>query len=492
MLFRSDLNAATLDDVRTWYATHYGPNNCVLSLAGDITPDQALALVRKYFDGIKPGPPAERVERWIPRLDANLRERIEARVPQTRVYRVYHAPAWRDVDMDALDVAASVLSGSRSARLDRRLIYDEELATAVSAGAQTSEVAGLFIVDIAGNFIFGGLEILVVLVAFRIPGDGEATAGALNAAIGAGGFIGAIVAGVLVLHRRQALPLLAGAIIMGISCAGLGLAGAVPVAIVAMAFLSIGALLASIVVETLFQRIVPDEVRGRALGFAGTIRVIAMMAGSLVIPPLAGAIGVDIALYVSGAVIVLSTVVAVGLLGSHAVQSPAVDARIRRLAALPMMAGLPPARIEASMKLRSGEPWIPGSEYGRLLPAFTVNLVVPEIDRSVAFYRDVLQAEVHYADPDFAALRIAQVEVMLHADHTYEANPWHPRLVAGEPRGLGAELRLLGIDPDALEARARADGSLFKPVAVRGHGWREVMVRDPDGYVWAVGVLAAP
>ena len=143
-----DLNAATLDDVRTWYATHYGPNNCVLSLAGDITPDQALALVRKYFDGIKPGPPAERVERWIPRLDANLRERIEARVPQTRVYRVYHAPAWRDVDMDALDVAASVLSGSRSARLDRRLIYDEELATAVSAGAQTSEVAGLFIVDV--------------------------------------------------------------------------------------------------------------------------------------------------------------------------------------------------------------------------------------------------------------------------------------------------------------------------------------------------------
>ena len=129
--------------------------------------------------------------------------------------------------------------------------------------------------------------------------------------------IGAIVAGVLVLHRRQALPLLAGAIIMGISCAGLGLAGAVPVAIVAMAFLSIGALLASIVVETLFQRIVPDEVRGRALGFAGTIRVIAMMAGSLVIPPLAGAIGVDIALYVSGAVIVLSTVVAVGLLGSE-------------------------------------------------------------------------------------------------------------------------------------------------------------------------------
>lgn len=143
-----DLNAATLDDIRTWYATHYGPNNCVLSLAGDITPTQALALVKKYFDGIKPGPPAERLERWIPRLEANVRERVDARVPQTRIYRVYHAPAWRDADVDALDVAASVLSGSRSARLDRRLVYDEELATAVSAGAQTSELSGLFIVNV--------------------------------------------------------------------------------------------------------------------------------------------------------------------------------------------------------------------------------------------------------------------------------------------------------------------------------------------------------
>ena len=53
-----------------------------------------------------------------------------------------------------------------------------------------------------------------------------------------------------------------------------------------------------------------------------------------------------------------------------------------------------------------------------------------------------------------------------------------------------AELRLLGLDPDAVEARARVVGRLFKPVAVRGHGWREVMVQDPDGYVWAVGVLA--
>lgn len=134
------------------------------------------------------------------------------------------------------------------------------------------------------------------------------------------------------------------------------------------------------------------------------------------------------------------------------------------------------------MKLRTGDPWIPAPEYGRLLPQFTVNLIVRDVPRSLAFYRQVLEAQLHYADPDFAALRILGLELLLHADHTYEANPWAKPLASDAVRGLGAELRLLGMDPDAL----------FKDVSVRGHGWREAMVRDPDGYVWAVGVALTP
>src|SRR5688572_6444191 len=82
-----DLNAASLDDVKEWYRTYYGPNNCVLSLAGDITSERALALVKKYFGGIPPGPPLARAERWIPRLDRNIRERMEDRVAEARIYR---------------------------------------------------------------------------------------------------------------------------------------------------------------------------------------------------------------------------------------------------------------------------------------------------------------------------------------------------------------------------------------------------------------------
>jgi len=139
------------------------------------------------------------------------------------------------------------------------------------------------------------------------------------------------------------------------------------------------------------------------------------------------------------------------------------------------------------MKKRTGEPWIPSPAYSALLPQFTVNLIVRDMDRSLAFYRQVLLADVHYADPDFAAVRVLGIELMLHADHAYEHSPWAGDLAGGQIRGLGAELRLLGMDPDDLAERARAADALFRDVMVRGHGWREAMVRDPDGYVWAVG-----
>ncbi|HEY2050437.1 MAG TPA: VOC family protein [Caulobacteraceae bacterium] len=141
------------------------------------------------------------------------------------------------------------------------------------------------------------------------------------------------------------------------------------------------------------------------------------------------------------------------------------------------------------MKKRAGDPWIPASKYGALLPQFMVNLIVRDVGLSLEFYRQVLGAHVHYSDPDFAAIRVLGAEMMLHGDHTYEGNPWSDSLRNGVARGLGAELRLLGVNPDEVAERARARNALFKEVAVRGHGWREVMVRDPDGYVWAVGEI---
>lgn|SRR5574341_396191 len=144
-------------------------------------------------------------------------------------------------------------------------------------------------------------------------------------------------------------------------------------------------------------------------------------------------------------------------------------------------------------KKRQGDPWMPGFRYGALLPPLSLNLIVADTARSVTFYRDVFEAEAHYVDIDFAALRVGPAEVMLHADHTHDTHPWHADLVGGAKRGVGAQIRVLGMDPDALETRARQHGALVAvPTTDKGHGWREVVVRDPDGYEWAVGVLIPP
>lgn len=139
-----DLAAASLEDVKEWYRTYYGPNNAVLSLAGDITPERALKLVNKYFGSIPPGPALPRTETWIPVLDRNIRDEMEDAAPQVRVYRSYHGPAWKDPGLQSLQLAAGVLAGSRSARLEKRLVYDKALATGVAVQADGSELGGTF------------------------------------------------------------------------------------------------------------------------------------------------------------------------------------------------------------------------------------------------------------------------------------------------------------------------------------------------------------
>lgn len=138
---------------------------------------------------------------------------------------------------------------------------------------------------------------------------------------------------------------------------------------------------------------------------------------------------------------------------------------------------------------RSGDAWMPADEYGRGLPRFSVNLLVRDLLKSIPFYERVLGATVRYRDVDFAAMALNGVEFMLHADHTYDHHPLSARLQSEGKRGDGAELRVMGIDPDELQWRAEEAGAtILQPAADFPHGWRDVIVEDPDGYIWAVGV----
>jgi catechol 2,3-dioxygenase-like lactoylglutathione lyase family enzyme len=138
-------------------------------------------------------------------------------------------------------------------------------------------------------------------------------------------------------------------------------------------------------------------------------------------------------------------------------------------------------------------PWMSADEYGRSLRAFGVNLLVRNMQKAVDFQRDVLGATVVYGDPDFAVLRRelpgGTAEWMLHADHAYGDHPLLALTGDNALRGVGVELRLHGVDPDAAASAAhRLDYTVLAPPADKPHGLREAYIVDPDGYVWVPDV----
>jgi zinc protease len=141
-----DLNAASLSDVKDWFRTYYGPSNAVLSIAGDVRTDDALARVKKYFGDIPPGPPVARFSSWVAKRAGVQREVAQDRVPQARVYKVWNIPGWGTADLDYLNLASDILATGKSSRLYYRLVYKDQIATNVNAYIDRREIAGQFVI----------------------------------------------------------------------------------------------------------------------------------------------------------------------------------------------------------------------------------------------------------------------------------------------------------------------------------------------------------
>ena len=132
------------------------------------------------------------------------------------------------------------------------------------------------------------------------------------------------------------------------------------------------------------------------------------------------------------------------------------------------------------------EPRPDPAEFGRgLRPGLGINLLVADVDASIAFQTDALDVELVWRESDFAVLRACGSTWMIHADRAYRNHPLG-RAVAGlDVRGAGAELRLYGCDPDRAAAQAEAaGGSILCGPLDKPHGLREAFLIDPDGYVW--------
>jgi predicted Zn-dependent peptidase len=135
----ADLDAASLQDVRQWFKDHYGPNNAVLALAGDIDAATARPLVEKWFGDIPRGPEVKRITTGPVTLPAPTKREIADQVPVLRLSRNWSGPGLNDPDAVALQVGLHILGGLSSSRLDNVLVRSEQLAVSVSAGAQPFE-----------------------------------------------------------------------------------------------------------------------------------------------------------------------------------------------------------------------------------------------------------------------------------------------------------------------------------------------------------------
>lgn len=146
-----DLQAATLQDVKDFFDAYYVPNNASLVVAGDFDPAQVKPLVAKLFGTIQRGP--DPVHRTVAPVSMHEVKRVTYtdNVQFPRLSMVYHSPAMFEPGDAEMDLAAEVLSSGKTSRLYKRLVYDEKLATEVSAYQQSAMLGSLFRIDVTAR-----------------------------------------------------------------------------------------------------------------------------------------------------------------------------------------------------------------------------------------------------------------------------------------------------------------------------------------------------
>jgi MFS family permease len=279
-------------------------------------------------------------------------------------FAVVAAVLWRLPSRGSLAASAASAANAASATADAGA---EGSSAAKPAGMSLwpklrelrRPLSGLAVINLVGGFVFGGLGVLTVVIAIDVLQQGEAATGYLNAAVGVGGLVGAIGSGVLVLRRRLGPPLVAGGLVLALGLVFLGSSGSLLPALLAMAVASAGDLVMEVVATTLFQRVVPDEIRGRAYGIMHTITVSAYAAGSLLMPIAAGVTSMVVVLAGAGIAMAAAVVIGVLLVGTAAIGTATLDPVRATLLRVPVFSGLPPTRLDLAAQraeVRSVEP----------------------------------------------------------------------------------------------------------------------------------------
>ncbi len=146
-----DLDAATLEDVHDWFRTYYGAANAVLVVAGDVDTARVRTRVEHYFGDIPAGPPLGRHRAWVAKRSGTRRQTLQDRVPQARIYKAWNMPPIGSDDALRLELVSDLLTKGKNSRLFERLVYREQVATAVDGFAHQRDLGGLFVIFVTAQ-----------------------------------------------------------------------------------------------------------------------------------------------------------------------------------------------------------------------------------------------------------------------------------------------------------------------------------------------------
>jgi zinc protease len=146
--YLTDLQRATVDDVKDFFKVYYAPSNATIAIVGDFDVPQTKAWITKYFGDIKRGAPITRPKVVEPVITTEKRYTYEDRVQVPRLYLQYPAVGSSSEDVYALQYLAQVIAGARTARLTKALVYDTQAAANVGAFVNTNENSGEFSINV--------------------------------------------------------------------------------------------------------------------------------------------------------------------------------------------------------------------------------------------------------------------------------------------------------------------------------------------------------
>ncbi|KRE42071.1 M16 family metallopeptidase [Knoellia sp. Soil729] len=175
-----DLDAASVEDVHEFFRRHYAPDNTVLTLCGDVTPDDGFALVERYFGSIVPRPePRREAVDALPPLTRPVRVERRESVPNDRLHIAFRLPVDETEEFSAASLALDALGGLASSRLVRRLVRKEQTALgahATSWGFVDGVSLGFIVVDVDSDADADDVEAAVLeeLETFALEGPTDA------------------------------------------------------------------------------------------------------------------------------------------------------------------------------------------------------------------------------------------------------------------------------------------------------------------------------